>query len=124
MSLTASEEILARYKKTETTTDTLGRAIVVRKLKPSQQVAVMTMADTDLKSPLSVMQIAAAVVKIDDNIYPFAKSRDELLAVVDVLDDEGLAAALEGVVKLNGGQIDADGKVQTAANIAEQVKND
>lgn len=121
--LTASQEILERYKKTVVKTDDLGRAITVRKLKPSQQVMVMTMADTDLKSPLNVMQIAAAVVKIDDAIFPFPKNQAELLSVVDVLDDEGLAAALEAIVEINGGKIADDGSVSAAAEVAEQVKN-
>ena len=119
----ASEEILARYKKTVSKIDSLDRTITVGKLKPSQQVQVMTLADTDLRAPLNIMQIAAAVRKIDDVPYPFPKSKAELMAVVDVLDDEGLAAALEATIEINGGTVAADGTVVAAAEIAEAVKN-
>jgi hypothetical protein len=111
--MTASEEILARqerYSRIERATDKLGRMIGVRRLKPSQQLRVQEMAP-GLDGAMSVtaetkdgvqqieiprnspLIIAASVCEIDSAPIPFPKNRAELDAVLDRLDNEGLAAA-------------------------------
>jgi hypothetical protein len=111
--MTASEEILARkerYNRIERASDSFGRMIGVRRLKPSQQLRVQEMAP-GLDGAMSVtaetkdgvqqieiprnspLIIAASVCEIDSAPIPFPKNRAELDAVLDRLDNEGLAAA-------------------------------
>ena len=111
---TASEEILARYRKTELETDAFGRAITVRKLRPSEQVALMRMADTEMSGPINAMTVAASVSRIDDGVYTFARAIGELYAVMDALDDEGLTAATRAYVRLNGAKTEDGAPADTA----------
>lgn len=99
---TASEEILARYKRRETGTDTFGRAITVRFLRPSEQTAVMRMADSESNSVQMPFIVAASVCDIDgDHITP-ARSQADVNAIMDRLDEEGLAAATKAFMALRG----------------------
>jgi hypothetical protein len=111
--MTASEEILARkerYSRIERASDSLGRMIGVRRLKPSQQLRIQEMAP-GLDGSLSVtaetkdgvqqieiprnspLIIAASVCEIDSTPIPFPKNRAELDSVLDRLDNEGIEAA-------------------------------
>lgn len=120
---TAAEEIISRYTKVETETDILGRVIEVKRLKGSQRLRMLGMTG-DLASatqpmpnpewkdgedpsrqfvqvPIqSLMVIAASVCAIDGVPVPPAKTRAELDAIYDRLDDEGLAAAAMALSKL------------------------
>lgn len=99
---TASEEILGRYAKGETVADDLGRLITVRRLRPSQQVAIMRIAGTADENVVGVMTAAASVSKIDDLIYPFPKTQNDIDSMMDRLDAEGLAAATKAFLKMTG----------------------
>lgn len=132
---TASEEILARkerYNRIERATDSTGRLIGVRRLKPSQQLRIQEMApgldgsmsvtiestDGDRKIEIprnSPLVIAAAVCEIESQPISFAKSRAELDAILDRLDTEGLAAAGEALAKF------AD--ENTEVDVKEEAKN-
>lgn len=106
--MTHSEELIQRYARVEHERDVFGRLIGVRKLKISQQTKVSEMtpglegeAEVTLPDDRVVrisrraqMLIAASVVEIDGVNYPFARSRGELDAVADRLDEEGLVAAM------------------------------
>jgi hypothetical protein len=116
---TASEEILNRYKKQEIEPDAFGRAITVRKLRPSEQVALMRMADTEVTGAVNAMTVAASVYKVDDAVFTFPRSIAELNAVMDMLDEEGLTAATAAYVRLNIGQADKDGAPADAAQAAK-----
>ena len=100
---TASEEILARYKKREIETDTFGRAITVRRLRPSEQTALMRMADTEVPQAISAMTVGASVCQMDEGLITFPKTLGELNAVLDALDEEGLSAATKAYIRLQKG---------------------
>ena len=117
--MSKSDEIAARaakYNRIERVSDSLGRVIGVRRLKPSQQLRVEefagnltgTVTMTDDRSGKSIevprrfpLMIAAAVCEIDETPVPFPKTRAELDAVLDVLDEEGMAAVVEAFGKIN-----------------------
>ena len=117
--MSKSDEIAARaakYNRVERVSDSLGRVIGVRRLKPSQQLKVAefagnltgTVTMTDDRSGKSIevprrfpLMIAAAVCEIDETPVPFPKTRAELDAVLDVLDEEGMAAVVEAFGKIN-----------------------
>lgn len=116
---TASEEILARYKKRESETDAFGRLITVRKLRPGEQVALMRMGDTEVTPAINTMTVGASVCKIDDLDYTFPKNIGELNAVLNVLDEEGLFAATNAFIRIQGLNKDEDAEgtsEQTAKN--------
>jgi hypothetical protein len=113
-----SEVIIARYKRVEKEADELGRLIGVRRLKPSEQTKVAgytsdLSGSDELTAPdgrkifmphRMPLAVAAAVCEIDGQPIPFAKSRAELDAIFDRLDEEGLAAASRAIARL---QVDA-----------------
>lgn len=117
---TQSEIIIARYKRVEREADALGRLIGVRKLKPSEQTKVagytadLTGSDeiirpdgTKISFPHRMpLAVAAAVCEIDSMPIPFAKSRAELDAIYDRLDEEGLEAASRAMARLQGDVIE------------------
>ena len=134
--MTASQEILARqerYNRIERATDSTGRMIGVRRLKPSQQLRVQEMAP-GLDGAVSVtvesadgnrvieiprnspLVIAASVCEIDSSPIPFAKSRAELDAILDRLDTEGLAAAGEALAKFAEENVTIDEVKEAAKN--------
>lgn len=106
--MTPKEEVLARYRQVEHATDATGRLIGVRRLKVSQQIKVQEltpflegMSDiTDAEGKVlsiarrSIPLIAASVCEIDGNHYPFPRTRAELDFIMDVLDEEGISAAV------------------------------
>ena len=116
--MSKSDEIAARatkYNRVERVSDSLGRVIGVRRLKPSQQLRVeeyssdltgsQTFTDEETGKTVEVPRrtilfYAAAVCEIDDTPIPFPKNRGELDAVLDTLDDEGLTAVSAALVKL------------------------
>jgi hypothetical protein len=114
-----SELILERYKRREKEADKLGRLIVVRKLRPSEQTKIagmcadLTGADELIgpngekvlvphRIPLTV---AASVCEIDGVMIPFPKNRGELDAIYDRLDAEGLAAASAAIARMQGDEV-------------------
>jgi hypothetical protein len=112
-----SEIILARYRRIEKEADALGRVIGVRRLKPSELTRVAGFCP-DLSGHDEVMGpngqkmfiphrmplvVAAAVCEIDGNPIPFAKTRQELDAIYDRLDEEGLDAASRAMARLQAG---------------------
>ena len=121
--MTKSEEIQAkeaRYKKVEKVADKFGRLIGVRRLKPSEQLKIEEMApnlEGDRKvydqegkeiavSRRAPLALAASVCMIDDIPVMFPRRREELDAILDRLDNEGIEAVIEGLGKL--GEIDLD----------------
>ena len=117
--MTPSEEIIGRYVKIERQADSLGRLIGVRRLKPSQQTRIEEMTpqldgetkmqvldeETGIEKTVGVprriqITIAAAVCEIDSVPIPFARTRSELDAIFDRLDQEGIKAAMIAYGKL------------------------
>jgi hypothetical protein len=114
---TPSEELISRYSRVEREADAFGRVIGCRKLKVSQQSRVIgmtqdlegetevVMSDEDGRekkvriSHRSQMLIAAAVCEVDSVPIPFAKTRFELDAIADRLDEEGLMAAMKAYAR-------------------------
>jgi hypothetical protein len=100
---TASEEILARYKKVEREADSFGRLIGVKRLNPSQQLKIMEMSNSDNEGVRTALFAAASVCEIDDLPVTFAKSRAELDSIIARLDQEGLEAVGKALNRLLGG---------------------
>ncbi len=113
----------ARYAKIERVADTVGRLIGVKRLTPAQQLRVQgfcpeldgtyTPTDEDgqaMRDPKTgklfmvpksaPLLLAAAVCEVDNMPMPFAQSRRELDATLDMLDIEGMAAASLGLSRL------------------------
>lgn len=111
---TASEEILARYKKREVEADAFGRAITVRRLRPSEQTTLMRMADTEVPQAISAMTVAASVCNIDEGLITFPKNIQELNSVLDALDEEGLTAATKAFIRLQSGASEGAAPESTA----------
>jgi hypothetical protein len=97
-----SEEFEARYIKIERVTDDLGRSIGVKRLKRSEKRKILEMATSDNVNVIADMTIAAAVREIDGSPIPFPKTRAELDAITDRLDDEGVLAASMAFSKILG----------------------
>ena len=133
--MTKSEEILERqkaYNKVERVVDEYGRTIGVKRLKPSQQLAVQEMApglegstpvqddetgETVQMPRISPLILAASVVEIDDFVVTFPRNRGELNAMLDALDRAGLQAVAEGLAKLTAEASKGDGAgVEAAKN--------
>lgn len=125
--LTPSEEFIQRYSRVEREPDALGRLIGVRRLKPSQQTKVTEMTpgldgEVDMRvldektgeektikvSRRFNMVMAASVCEIDGIPYPFAKTRGELDAIYDRLDNEGIEAAMVAYAKMYPAKEDAE----------------
>ncbi len=100
--LTPAEEYTLRYTRTERESDALGRVIVVRRLKPSQEVHLRALAGTDDEAIFQPLFVAASVVSLDGAPMTFPKSRAELDAVLDALDKEGLNAGIVALMRLRG----------------------
>jgi hypothetical protein len=125
---TQSEIILERYRRVEKEADDLGRLIGVRKLRPSEQTKVAgytsDLSGSDefvgpkgekiLMPHRMPLAVAAAVCEIDGMPIPFAKSRAELDAIFERLDEEGLAAASRAIARLMGDGL--ENPVDTAKN--------
>lgn len=133
--MTKTEELLARkerFNRVERTTDAYGRVIGVRLLKISQRIRIEEMApglsgndevvDSEGKSffvpKLARLIFAASVSEIDQLPYPFPKNRAELDALIDALDEAGIAAAAEGFAKLSAGD-----KPEGAPSVEDSAKN-
>lgn len=97
-------DIKARYSRTESAKDAFGRIIVVGRIKPSQQARVVDLAGDNTSN---LFRIVACVRKIDDDDIPFPKTRAEVEALMDRLDNEGMDAAGEALSKLVGTGADA-----------------
>ena len=128
--LTESEAKIARYNKIEREADDWGRVIGVRRLKPSEQSKISGMtADLvgfeevrnettgeNLRLPHSMRHfLAAAVCELDQAPIPFSRNRAELDAILDRLDNEGLAAATKALVRLSD--------VQPVTSPKDEAKN-
>lgn len=117
--LTPSEEFIQRYARMEREADALGRVIGVHKLKPSQQVKVTEYTpDLDGEVDMRVLDektgdektirvskrfnliMAASVCEMDGVSIPFAKTRGELDAIYDRLDQEGIDAAMVAYARM------------------------
>jgi hypothetical protein len=130
--LTESEIRLQRYKQVEREADEFGRIIGVRRLKPSEQTKANSLtADVTGYDEVEIppgsgikvhishrmpLMVVASVCEIDGVYIPFPKTRAELDAIYDKLDQEGLAAASKAIAKL---QADA----LTTGDIKEEAKN-
>lgn len=136
--LTPSEEFIQRYSRVERETDVLGRLIGVHKLKPSQQTKVTEMTpgldgDADMRvldektgeektikvSRRFNMIMAASVCEIDGVTFPFAKTRGELDAVYDKLDNEGLEAAMIAYARMFPAKEDGE---EEASDVMDEAK--
>jgi hypothetical protein len=101
------QEILDRYAKVEKAADKFGRIITIGKLKPSQGLAVIRLADTKDDYVQFVSRVAASVRMIDEAIYAFPRDAAELNSIIDVLDKEGMDAAGEAFLKLHSAEAGA-----------------
>jgi hypothetical protein len=138
--MTKSEEILARrasLNEIVRVTDVLGRLIGVRRLKPSQQLRIEEFspslsgtttivvnpetgetAEIPKRMPLI---FAASVCEIDQRPLTFPKTRGELDSVLDMLDEEGIAAVANAFGEIIKKAVGDDG--DASKDVVEQAKN-
>lgn len=123
----------ARYSYVERETDALGRMIGVRRLKLSEQTRITAMTPdlggmdevvnpampggTLLVSQRSQYYIVAMVCEINGTHIGFPRNRGEMDAIMDRLDNEGMAAAGDAAMRLLKGDEETDGTV------IDQAKN-
>lgn len=134
--MSKSEEIkarAARYNRIERIDDAWGRVIGIKRLKPSQQVRVQEMcpgldgnttivADdgSSFELPkIAPMMMAAHVVEIDGDPWPFPKTRSDLDLIFDTLDGEGLTAVSKAMRKLEEADKPADEPDQSVEEMAK-----
>ena len=96
---TESEDILSRYKKIWSTKDSRGREITLRRLRLSEQSRVIEFTDNQLNR--FNYNVVSAIQTIDGNVYFFPKSLEDVHLVLDVLDQEGFAAAADLYLEAN-----------------------
>lgn len=109
------DKIREKYAKTETVSDEYGRILVVRRLNTSQRLAVREMALTGDPEVVGTMTLGASVVSIDDIVFPFPKTRQELNSTLDILDDQGLGALIKAYQKFN--DLSGEGTIDAAKNL-------
>lgn len=109
-------ELAERYAAREKQADKFGRIIVVRRLKPSEQVAVLRLIESRDDAILAISNAAASVVEVDGVPFPFPRSLAELNSTMDALDQEGLNAAGEAWRRLAGGGESDETAEQAAKN--------
>jgi hypothetical protein len=112
---TESEVLLARYAQVEREGDEFGRVIGVRRLRPSEQSRLSGMTQElggfeEVRNPetgesnkipqRSPLMVAASVCEIDGTKIPFPRNRNELDAIYNRLDMEGIKAATLGYLRL------------------------
>jgi hypothetical protein len=131
---TQSEEILNRYRHVEREADSRGRVIGIRRLKPSEQSKVVGMTsdlggydllpdiEDDTKPPGRLshrmpLMMAASVCEIDGNPIAFPRNRQELDAVYDQLDAEGLTAIVAAATRLGEAHIADAARREAAKNL-------
>jgi len=119
---TTLEQLKERYSKTEREPDALGRMITVGMLRPSQETRVREWIAAGAHSIVNnTLFIAASVRQIDQGVFPFPRSREELDATLDALDREGLEAASKAVERLHG--LDKAAGEQPTQDVVEAAKN-
>lgn len=91
------QEVRDRYKQVEIVADKFGRTIKVGRLRPSEQTKIREMG---VGSAVMALQLVAMVRGIDDEEWRFPKTRAELDARMDRLEDEGIEAVSEALPKL------------------------
>lgn len=107
-----ADELKNRFRETVQEVDARGRAIVVGRLKLSQQSRLFEMTE---RSVNQVMYAVVASVRqiVDDKGDPtplaFPANTAEVLARLDMLDREGLVAASKAYRKINGIPEEGDG---------------
>jgi hypothetical protein len=132
---TATSEYVDRYKQVERVADARGRLITVGRLRLSQKLKISGMTQ-DLEGSYEVKgpdgstfdldrrfqpMLAAMVREIDGLRCAFPRNRGELDAILDTLDEEGLAAVIGATAKLNG--VIAKNEDGEYISKADQIKN-
>ena len=94
------DSIKQRYSETAQEIDKLGRAILVGRLKPSQQMKAAEMAGSEATA--QTVRLVCSLRGIDLNTFAFPRSRAEVDARIDMLEDEGLEALVKATMQLYG----------------------
>jgi hypothetical protein len=122
----------ARYSHVEREMDVLGRMIGVRRLKLSERTRLVALTpdlggmDEIQRPDGSVMLapqrsqyfIVAMVCEINDARFPFPRSRGELDAILDRLDQEGLDAAAAAVNRILAEDTEDGDQIDKAKNLS------
>jgi hypothetical protein len=131
--LTASEEILNRYRHVERAADSRGRIIGVRRVRPSEQSKIVGMTadlggydlipnvEDETKPAVRMshrmpLMMAASVVEMDGNPIAFPRNRVELDAIYDQLDAEGMEAIVQCATRLGEEMIAETARREAAKN--------
>lgn len=132
--MTPKEEKLEQYRRIARKDDAFGRVIGVRMLKVSQQVKISEMTpalegETEMSGDdgkviriprRSIPVVVASVCEIDGQMIPFPRTRGELDSMMDLLDEEGILAAVLAYSDLKPGAKVEDGEAESMADAAKK----
>ncbi|HML27628.1 MAG TPA: hypothetical protein PKE16_02085 [Hyphomicrobium sp.] len=122
---TPSQQIVRAANGTATKVDARGRHITVRKLSSLQKIKLHEMVGPDASKVSYYMEAAfyaASVVKIDSENIVRPVTKLQLEALIDRLDEDGLAASVGALAELLNVRVDSDGNVTRDGEIISTAK--
>lgn len=122
---TPSQQIVKAANGTATKIDARGRHITVRKLSSLQKIKLHEMVGPDASKVSYYMEAAfyaASVVKIDSEPIARPATKLQLEALIDRLDEDGLAASVGALAELLNVKVDGDGNVTRDGEIISTAK--
>lgn len=123
---TPTQQVVKAAGKTTLVTDSLGRHIQIRKLNALQRMRLHEVVGSAAGNMqyMGIAGLAVCVTAIDGESIAFPTTKRELEAIVQRLDDEGLAAIGEGMQKMLGLSVDDEGNVYNeAGDLLHAAKN-
>lgn len=123
---TPSSQIIKAAQRDIEVPDSFGRIIKVRAITALQRMRMFEAIGALSRNEMYLghASLACSVVSIDGEPVRFPGSKREVEALVDRLDNEGLAAAGVALAKLNGAEIDPEtGDLTFDRNGKEKAKN-
>lgn len=120
-----SEEIIRSANGTATVKDERGRLITVKKISSLKRLKLQELIGANAASIPSYVGTATAavsVIKIDNEDVPWPATKLQFEALVDRLDEEGIAAATVGLADLMGVEVDEEGNITMGGRIISAAK--
>lgn len=109
----------------ETVVDSQGRTIKVQKLGALQRLRMHEVLGAlgSNEGYMAIAGVAFCVREIDGEAVPMPRTKNEIEALVQRLDEHGLAAASDAIQKMLGIAIDAEGNLTVDGVVVKAAKN-
>lgn len=120
-----SIEIIKAANGTASVKDERGRLITVKKLSSLKKLKLQELVGANaasIPSYIGTATAAVSVVKIDNEDVPWPTTKLQFEALVDRLDEEGIAAATVALADLMGVTVDEEGNVKIGDRIISAAK--